>query len=155
MPAGSQVPDLPQTYRPFGPRVAAAVVGLVLVAAFAWLWLRFDAETKAGVNIFQKGTVVAMVLGGLALLNALARSRVTADDTGLTVVNGYRRRTFDWAQVVALRMPVGAPWPSLDLSDGTTVSVMGVHASDGARAKHAVLSLKALVAAHSGRPLGG
>ena len=149
MPAGSELPDLPRTYRPFGPRMAALVFGALLVAAFAWLWFTFDQQTRDSVGFLQKATVIGFVLLGLALLNALARSRVVATEEGLTLVNGYRTRSYDWAQVVALRMPVGAPWPSLDLSDGTTVPVMGVHASDGARAKHAVLALKALVAAHS------
>lgn len=149
MPAASELPDLPQTYRPFGPRMAALVFGALLVGAFAWLWITFDQQTKDSVGLLQKATVIGFVLLGLVLLNALARSRVVATDAGLTLVNGYRTRTYEWAEVIALRMPVGAPWPSLDISDGTTVSVMGIHASDGARAKRAVLSLKALVAAHS------
>lgn len=149
MPAASELPDLPQTYRPFGPRMAALVFGALLVGAFAWLWITFDQQTKDSVGLLQKATVIGFVLLGLVLLNALARSRVVATDAGVTLVNGYRTRTYEWAEVIALRMPVGAPWPSLDISDGTTVSVMGIHASDGARAKRAVLSLKALVAAHS------
>ncbi|WP_435769148.1 PH domain-containing protein [Nocardioides sp. SYSU DS0651] len=148
MPAASE-PPLPRTYRPFGPRLAAAAFGAVLVGAFAWLWLTFDQETKDEVNVLQKATVIGFVLVGLLLLNGMARSRVDATDRGLTVVNGYRKRGLEWAEVVALRMPVGAPWPSLDLSDGTTVPVMGVHASDGERARRAVLELKALVAARS------
>ncbi|MFC5731339.1 MULTISPECIES: PH domain-containing protein [Nocardioides] len=150
MPAGSELPELPQTYRPFGPRMAAMVFGALLVGAFAWLWMTFDQQTKDSVGFLQKATVIGFVLLGLALLNALARSRVVATAQGLTVVNGYRTRSYEWAEVIALRMPVGAPWPSLDISDGTTVPVMGIHASDGARAKHAVLALKALVAARSG-----
>lgn len=150
-PAGPDLPSLPQTYRPFGPRIAAVVFGVVLVAVFGWLWTTFDQETKDSVGFLQKATVIGLVLLGLALLNGMARSRVVAEEKGLTVVNGYRSRSFDWAEVVALRMPVGAPWPSLDLSDGTTISAMGVHASDGARAKNAVLGLKALIAARSGQ----
>lgn len=151
-PRSRPAPTLPQTHRPFGPRIAAVVFGLLLVGAFAWLWANFDQETKDSVGFLQKATVIGFILLGLALLGALGRSRVIADEAGLTVVNGYRRRTYEWAEVVALRMPVGAPWPSLDLSDGTTVPVMGVHGSDGARAKEAVLGLKALIAAHSGTP---
>ena len=149
MPAASEVP-LPQTYRPFGPRIAAFAFGAVLAGAFVWLWLSFDQQTRDAVSLLQKATVIGFVLLGLVLLNGLARSRVVATETGLTLVNGYRKRIYVWTDVVALRMPVGAPWPSLDLADDTTVSVMGVHASDGARAKRAVLELKALVAARRG-----
>jgi hypothetical protein len=42
-------------------------------------------------------------------------------------------------------MPPGAPWPTMDLDDGTTISVMGIHGSDGARARTAVADLKALL----------
>lgn len=155
MPAGSDasgppaLPELPVTYRPFGPRIAGIAFAVVLVAAFAWLWITFDQETKDAVGFLQKATVIGFILLGLVLLNALARSRVVATEEGLRVVNGYRSRSYAWSEVEALRMPVGAPWPSIDLRDGTTVPAMGVHASDGVRAKHAVLALKALIKAHA------
>ncbi len=74
--------------------------------------------------------------------HALARSRVVAREDGLLVVNGYRRRSFTWPEVVAVRIPPGAPWASLDLSDGTSVAVMGIQGSDGARASAAVRELR-------------
>ncbi len=86
-----------------------------------------------------------MFLLGFACLHALARSRVEARPEGLVVVNGYRRHDFEWAQVVAVRLGQGAPWVTLDLADGTTVSAMGIQGSDGARAKQAVRDLRALV----------
>ncbi len=138
---------LPHTWRPFGPRMAAAVFGVVLVGAFAYLWMSFDAETKASINWLQRLTVGGLVGAGLALMYAVARSRVTATAERLVVVNGYRRRDYEWAEVIAVRMPSGAPWPTLDLADGTTASVMGIHGSDGARATAAVRELKAVLAA--------
>ena len=54
--------------------------------------------------------------------------------------------TAEGGQVVRVAMPPGAPWPTLDLDDGTTISAMGIHGSDGARARTAVAELKALVA---------
>ena len=71
----------------------------------------------------------------LAALFALVRSRVVAEPERLTVVNGYRRRDFEWAEVIAVRLPPGAPWVTLDLADGNTVPAMGIQGSDGARAK--------------------
>ena len=59
-------PALPHTWRPFGPRMAAAVFGVVLVAGFVWLWVNFDDGTKATVNPYERGTVIAIVLGVLA-----------------------------------------------------------------------------------------
>ena len=139
------VPDLPKTWRPLGPRIAALVFGIVLVGAFAMLWITFPQETKDAISPLQRATVIGFICLGLGLLNGLARSRVTAAADGLVVVNGYRKRELEWAQVVAVRMPPGAPWPTMDLDDTTTVSVMGIHGSDGARARTAVAELRALV----------
>ncbi len=138
-------PELPRTWRPLGPRIAAVVFGVVLVGGFAWLWVSFDDQTRATVGGLQKATVIFFVLLGLALMNGLARSRITATEAGLIVVNGYRKRTLEWAQVVRVSMPAGAPWPTLDLDDGTTISAMGIHGSDGERARAALAELKAIV----------
>ena len=142
------LPPLPRTWRPFGPRMAAAVFAVVLVGAFAWLWVRFDDQTREAVNVLQRATVVGFVLFGLALLFALARSRVVAREEGLTIVNGYRKRELAWAEVGTVRMPRGAPWPHLDQGDDVRISLLGIQSSDGARAATAVRELKAIVAAH-------
>lgn len=142
------LPALPRTWRPLGPRLAAAVFGIVLVGAFAWLWLQFDAETKASVKDLEKATVIFFVLLGLALLNGLARSRVVARAEGLTIVNGYRTRRLAWSEVGTVRFPQGAPWPYLEQGEDERISLLGIHASDGPRAATAIRELRALLAAH-------
>ena len=141
----TELPGLPTTWRPLGPRIAALVFGIVLVGAFGGLWVTFPQETKDAVSPLQRATVIFFIGLGLLLLNGLARSRITADESGLTVVNGYRKRHLEWAQVVSVQLPPGAPWPSLDLDDGTTISAMGIHGSDGARARTALTELKGLL----------
>lgn len=149
MPAGSDpgagTPVLPRTWRPIGPRIAAVVFSVVLVATFVGLWYSFEEQTKEAVTVLQRCTVGFFVLVGVAAMYAMARSRVTADERGLTVVNGYRTREYDWAEVIAIRMPPGAPWPTLDLADGETVSAMEIHGSDGASARRAVAEIKELL----------
>jgi hypothetical protein len=66
------------------------------------------------------------------------------------VVNGYRRHELAWPQVVGVHLPPGAPWVTLDIADGTTVSAMGIQGSDGDRARRAVRDLRRLVEAKSG-----
>lgn len=139
---------LPRTWRPFGPRMAAVVFGVVLVGAFGWLWVNFDQGTKDSVGFLQKATVIAIILLGLALMNALARSRITARAEGLTVVNGYRKRELTWSEVGVVRFPQGAPWPHLQLSEDEKLSLMGIHSSDGQRAAIAIRELRAVVAQH-------
>lgn len=138
-------PRLPHTWRPLGPRIAGAVAGGVLVVMMVFLWVGFDAETRAAITPFQQGTVIALGLLGLGCLYALIRSRVVAETDRLIVVNGYRRHEFEWAEVIAVRLPPGAPWVTLDLADGETCSAMGIQGSDGERARTAVRDLRALV----------
>jgi hypothetical protein len=147
MPAGSDPAGvtLPRTWRPLGPRIAGLVAAFVLVLMMVFLWIGFDDATRESVTPFQRGTVFALGLLAAAVIHALIRSRVVAHDEGLTVVNGYRTRTYAWAQVVAVHLPPGAPWVTIDLTDGTTVSAMGIQGSDGQRARTAVRELRALV----------
>lgn len=138
-------PVLPHTWRPLGPRVVGAVLGTGLVVILGAAWFSFDAETRSRFTAFQLGTIYAMVGLGLGCLYALTRSRATATREHLVVVNGYRKHVYAWEQIVSVNLPPGAPWVTLDLSDGTTVSVMGIQGSDGARARTAARHLRALV----------
>jgi PH (Pleckstrin Homology) domain-containing protein len=148
MPAGSEprrAPALPHTWRPFGVRIASTVLGGGLLVVCALAWIGFDDETQARFTTFQRLTLFALGLLVFAVWFALVRSRVVAQPDRLVVVNGYRRREYDWAQVVAVHLPPGAPWVTIDLADGSTVAAMGIQGSDGARAKQAVRELRATV----------
>ena len=148
MPAASDPTGqltLPHTWRPLGPRIAAVVAGATLLFMTALLWIGFDDKTRAAVTPFQRGTVIAMFLLGYGCLYALIRSCVRAHPDRLVVINGYRRREYDWAEIVAIRLNPGAPWVILDLADGTSASALGIQGSDGARAKAAVRQLRLLL----------
>ncbi|WP_182526724.1 PH domain-containing protein [Nocardioides dongkuii] len=136
---------LPHTWRPIGPRIAGAVAGVLLLVLFLAAWLAMSDVTRAKFTGFQIGTLVVFWLLGAFAMNALVRSRVVAERERLVIVNGYRRRELEWPQVVAVRLPPGAPWVTLDLADGQTISAMGIQGSDGARAQRAVRELRALV----------
>lgn len=153
MPAGSEpprVPPLPRTWRPLGPRVVGAAVTVALMVVVAMGWFGFDDDTRAAFTSLQIGTLIFFGLLYLALMFGLVRSRAVAYDDRLVVVNGYVRHEFAWAQIVAARLPPGAPWVRLDLADGETAAVLGIQSSDGERARTAVRELKALVEAASG-----
>lgn len=152
MPAGSESPApvaLPHTWRPFGVRLAGAVLGGGLVLVCVLAWLGFDEETQAKFTIFERGTLVFFGLLAFALWFALVRSRVVAEEGRLVVVNGYRRREFDYAQLVAVHLSPGAPWVTLDIADGTTVAAMGIQGSDGDRARRAVRELRSVIDAQT------
>jgi hypothetical protein len=146
MPAASEAPvALPHTWRPLGVRLAVIFFGGMLVVICAFAWFGFDPSVRARFTFFQRSTLVALGLLYAAVGYALARSRVVAEESGLTIVNGYRRHFYDWAQVVAIRLPQGAPWATIDLADGTTVSVLAIQGSDGDRARTAVRGLRTLI----------
>lgn len=151
MPAVSDagLPELPRTWRPLGALIAACVFGAALVILCAVVWFAIAPDLRAQFTPFQRATLVGLGLMIFASYHSLVRSRVVATAGGLTVVNGYRSRTFEWSQVVSVSLGRGAPWGTLDLSDGSTISMIGVQGSDGARARRAIRELRALAAAYS------
>ena len=149
MPAVSE-PALPRTWRPFGVRVAGAVLGLLLLGVCAMAWFSFDPEIRARFTPFQRGTIVVLGLMFYLAGYGLGRSRVVAHPDRLVVVNGYRRHDYDYSQVIAVHLPPGAPWATLDLADGTNRPAMGIQGSDGERARRAVAELRRVL----DRPVG-
>ena len=146
MPAASEpLVRLPHTWRPLGVRIAAVVFGGMLLAVCAFAWFAFDDETRAKFTVFQRGTLLFLGLLCFTAFYALVRSRVVAEERRLTVVNGYRKREYEWPEIVAVHLPPGAPWATLDLSDGSTATALAIQGSDGERAKRAVRELRALV----------
>ena len=147
MPAAS---DLPRTFRPLGPRIVGIAMLVLFFGFCAVMWfVGFTAQSRSEFTPLQIATLLGFGAAIAALVYALVRSRVTATVAGLVVVNGYRKRTFAWAQVVAIRLPQGAPWVTLDLVDGSTCPAMGIQGSDGGHAKAQVRTLRALLEAHS------
>lgn len=151
MPADSEAtaPELPHTWRPFGVRVALWVFGGMLIVLVAFVWVALGAELRGQFTTFQRITLVFLGLLLFGSYHSLVRSRVTATTAGLTVVNGYRARRYEWSQIIAVSLRRGAPWGTLDLSDGTTVSLIGVQGSDGARAQRAIREIRATIAANT------
>ena len=140
---------LPHTWRPFGARIAGVVAAGLLLVLVVVVWVAFTADQRARFSTLQRGSLLGIGVIGFAVWYALMRSRVTADERGVTVVNGYHRQVFEWSQVVAVNLRRGAPWAGMDLSDGTSISMVAIQGSDGARAVSAVRELRRLVAEHT------
>ncbi|MDP3893797.1 MAG: PH domain-containing protein, partial [Nocardioides sp.] len=92
---------LPHTWRPFGVRMAGVMFGGALVLVGAVSWFAFPPDIRAQFTPFQRGTLVFLILVAFSAWFALVRSRVVAEDLRLVVVNGYKRREFEWAEVIA------------------------------------------------------
>jgi hypothetical protein len=140
---------LPHTWRPRGVRIVGTVLGILLLAMVVTVWIAWGADVRATFTFMQRVTLVGIGLSAFAVWFGLVRTSVTADEHGVTVVNGYRRRAYEWSQLVAINLRRGAPWAGLDLSDGTSISMMAIQGSDGQRAVRAVQELRRLVAAYT------
>jgi hypothetical protein len=144
-PSGQGLPALPHTWRPLGVRVAVAGLGLMLLVVCAAAWFGFDESVRDRFTLLQRLTVLVMGAGFAACGWALARARVTAEMEALVVVNGFRTRRLEWEEVLAIHLTTGAPWATLDLADGTTISAMAFQGSDGQRARDGVRQVRALI----------
>lgn len=137
----SKQPALPRTWRPRSVRWVAYGLALLIVVTMVALAVLVP-ETWGIVD-----RILAVGLGLLvaAALHLLARPRLVATEEGVTVVNSIRTHILSWAEVVDVRMPVGEPWPSADLSDGTTLAVMGIQSTDGQLAARNLEEFRALL----------
>jgi hypothetical protein len=147
MPAVSEPsgPALPHTWRPLGVRMAVWFFGGALAIVCVAGAVAIGPEARARVSLVQWATLVLIAMLALSVAWGLVRCKVTATAAGLELVNGFRVHHYEWAEVLAVHMPQGAPFPTLDLADGTSRSALGIQASDGDRARQAVRELRWLL----------
>jgi hypothetical protein len=131
-------------------RRVIAVAAVLFLAAMVFLGFAVPPGRGVG-TVVDRVSLLVFWLAVMAVLYVLAAPRVRADADGILVVNMVRRRRLDWAEIVGLRFGTGDPWVQLDLSDGTTLAVMGIQRADGARAEQAAHELAAVVRAHQPR----
>jgi hypothetical protein len=144
MPVVSE-PELPHTWRPLGVRLAVIFFGGLLAVVCVAGWIAVGPDVRSRVTVYQQVTVWLIAALALAIAWGLVRCRLTATKQGLELVNGYRRRAYDWAEVLAVHLPNGAPFATFDLADGTSTMVLAIQSSDGDRAKIAVRQVRLLL----------
>src|SRR4029079_8566084 len=144
MPAVSE-PTLPHTWRPLGVRLAVVFFGGLLLVVCVAGWVAVGAEVRGRVTAYPPATLVLIAAAGAAVLWGLMRCRISATEHGLLLVNGFRRHSYDWPEVLGVHLPRGAPFAVLDLADGTSIQTLAIQSSDGDRAKVAVLQLRLLL----------
>jgi len=125
-----------RTFRPVGVIVVMwACVGVLAVLA-AVIGLRLPDEYKFTTS--QTATIWALIGAVAVFALFISRSRVTADDQGLTFINGGRRRTFRWDEIAVVSMRPGTPWPTVETKDGRRFALFAIQGSEGASARDAV-----------------
>ncbi|MFD5080236.1 PH domain-containing protein [Streptomyces sp. NPDC058371] len=117
----SDLPVLPVTFRPSRTRAVLLVAGasiFVVITTVAMLLEQLGPGERASF-VFTG----ALLFGVLALL---ARPKVVADESGVTVVNIASSRHLDWAEILQVNLRPGDPWVFLNLSDGTSLAALGI-----------------------------
>jgi hypothetical protein len=139
---------VPTVWRPRTTRIVAYTTGGVIVLGLIALAVvvpeQYTFADRALMVAF--GAFIAWVL------HMLARCRVAADDSGVTVVNAFASRRLEWPQILDVTMNVGDPWPTLDLADGTSISAMGINGAEKTRAAHQLTELRTLLKARGETP---
>ncbi|MFF3514018.1 PH domain-containing protein [Streptomyces sp. NPDC002573] len=121
MPDLPHLPALPVTFRPARTRAVLVTAGIAIFAVITAVALLLDTLT-AGERVSFVFT--GALLCGILLL--LARPKVVADESGVTVVNIAGRRRLDWAEILQVNLRPGDPWVFLNLSDGTSLPALGI-----------------------------
>lgn len=131
-------------WRPRTTRIVAYATAGVVVLGMVVLAVVVAPQFK----LFDRVLMVLFALGAAWVLHMLARCRVAADASGLTVVNAFRTRRLEWPEVVDADMTVGEPWPTLDLADGTSLGAMGLNGAERDRCAGQLAELRALLVRH-------
>ncbi|MFD4588179.1 PH domain-containing protein [Streptomyces sp. NPDC087659] len=132
-----ELPTLPVTFRPTRTRAVLLSVGMVMFAVITAVAVALE-KLSPGERI--SFVLTALLFSGVLAL--LSRPKVVADDQGVTVVNLTRTRRLDWAEIVRVNLRPGDPWVFLDLSDGTSLPVLGIQ--PGIARHHAIRDARAL-----------
>jgi hypothetical protein len=145
----SDVPALPVTFRPGRTRAVLLTAGVAIFATITAIALLLE-KLGPGERLSFIFTA-ALIFGVLAML---ARVKVVADDSGVTVVNIASKRRLDWAEIIQVNLRPGDPWVFLNLSDGTSLPALGIQ--PGIAKQQAITdarALRALVEARGTRDL--
>ncbi|MEV6115458.1 PH domain-containing protein [Streptomyces sp. NPDC052109] len=140
----SELPTLPVTFRPGHTRAILLTAGVAI----------FLTVSAIGLLLEQLGPgerLSFVVTGALifCVLAQLARVKVVADESGVTVVNIASKRRLDWAEILQVNLRPGDPWVFLNLSDGTSLPVLGIQ--PGIAKQRAIADAQALRALSEAR----
>jgi hypothetical protein len=117
----SELPALPVTFRPGRTRAVLLTAGIAIFVVITTVAMLLEQLTP--------GEKLSFVFTGallFAVLAVLARVKVVADESGVTVVNIVSRRRLAWAEILKVNLRPGDPWVFIDLSDGTSLPVLGI-----------------------------
>ncbi|HHW84494.1 MAG TPA: PH domain-containing protein [Actinomycetales bacterium] len=139
--------------KPFRPR-AARVVGWVMAALVLSGVIALEVLGATGVlPVWRWVDRIGSFLffgAGLWLIWRQATVAAIPSERGLKVRNLVLTRHLTWEEIVMVSFARGRPWAHLNLSDGSTLAVMGIQGADGEYAVSEARRLAELVSRHEG-----
>ncbi|MFJ8024122.1 PH domain-containing protein [Streptomyces sp. NPDC096311] len=141
------LPTLPVTFRPSLTRAVLLTAGVAIFVVITTVALLLEQLSPGEKLSF---IFIGALLFGVLLM--LARPKVVADETGVTVVNITSRRHLEWAEILQVNLRPGDPWVFLNLSDGTSLPVLGIQ--PGIAKQRAIQDARALRALAEARSIG-
>ncbi|AYC42752.1 PH domain-containing protein [Streptomyces griseorubiginosus] len=133
----SEPPALPVTFRPGRTRVVLLTAGVAIFVVITVIALLLE---QLGPGERLSFVFTAALLAGVLFL--LARVKVVADESGVTVQNIASRRRLEWAEIIQVNLRPGDPWVFLNLSDGTSLPALGIQ--PGIAKQQAIADARAL-----------
>jgi hypothetical protein len=133
----SELPTLPVTFRPSRTRAVLLTAGVAIFVTITVIALLLE---QLGPGERLSFIFTAALLAGVLFL--LARVKVVADESGVTVQNIAGRRRLEWAEIIQVNLRPGDPWVFLNLSDGTSLPALGIQ--PGIAKQQAIADAKAL-----------
>ncbi|MFF8450462.1 PH domain-containing protein [Streptomyces leeuwenhoekii] len=135
--ATADLPALPVTFRPGRTRAVLLTAAALIFVTITVVALLLERLTPAERSSF---IVTAALLDSVLFL--LARPKVVAEESGVTVVNLTRTRRLEWAEILRVNLRTGDPWVFLDLSDGSSLPALGIQ--PGIAKERAIADARAL-----------
>ncbi|SDB91891.1 PH domain-containing protein [Raineyella antarctica] len=132
-----------------GSIVSALVLGSPIVT-----WIALPGEIRklaVGVDLVMIGFILLAIVATVMLL---ATSSVSADEEGLTIVNGPVRHRYAWHEIVNIHFREGDPWAYVSTfrsdrdGDPERRMVMAIQAPDGDRARLQAARLRQIWMSH-------
>ncbi|ANP53845.1 hypothetical protein J2Z21_006639 [Streptomyces griseochromogenes] len=141
-------PTLPVTFRPGHTRAVLLTAGVAIFLVISGIAMLLE-------QLGPGDRLTFVITGALIfwVLAQLARVKVVADESGVTVVNIVTRRRLAWEEILQVNLRPGDPWVFLNLSDGTSLPALGIQ--PGIAKQRAIAdaqALRALAEAHSAAP---
>lgn len=138
-----------RVFRPVRTRAFSVALSTIVIGSALIGWFALPAHIRALFTAFQLVTLVIILAFMVTAMLLVGFSAVRSHSGGLTVRNGPFVKTIPWENILGFRFRHGDPWAYVlhgAVDDVSRHAMLGVQATDGARATESVEWLRAQLA---------